>query len=126
VQMEKLVKGQSEETVSEKELEKKITEMEDALSRALDAVQTLGRPAEKKVIASGMDEMVTVPTEIAKEAVNRIQVAAETGDVMQIKSIAEELKSEFDAMMPFCDELVRLAEDFDFDGIQKLLLQSDS
>jgi len=126
VKMEKLVKGQSEKTVSEKELEEKIAEMEDALSQALDAVQTLGRPAEKKVIASGMDEMVTVPTEIAKEAVNRIQVAAEMGDVIQIKSIAEELKSEFDAMMPFCDELVRLAEDFDFDGIQKLLLQSDS
>ena len=126
VQMEKLVKGQSEETVSEKELEGKNAELEDALSQALDAVQTLGRPAEKKIIASGMDEMVTVPTEIAKEAVNRIQVAAETGDVMQIKSIAEELKSEFDAMVPFCDELVRLAEDFDFDGIQKLLLQSDS
>jgi two-component system sensor histidine kinase/response regulator len=126
VQMEKLVRGQSEETISEKELEEKIAEMEDALSRALDAVQILGRPAEKKIIASGMGEMLTVSTETAKEAVNRIQVAAETGDVMQIKSIAEELKSEFDAMVPFCDELVRLAEDFDFDGIQKLLLQSDS
>ena len=49
----------------------------------------------------------------------------EMGDVAQIKSIAEELKSESVAMAPTCDELVRLAEDFDFDGIQKLLLQSD-
>jgi hypothetical protein len=42
--------------------------------------------------------------------------------VVQILSIAKELKSEFDAMAPFCDELVRLAEDFDFDGIQKFML----
>jgi len=41
---------------------------------------------------------------------------------MKIKSIAEELKSESDAVAPFCDELVRLAEDFDFDGIQKFML----
>ena len=45
------------------------------------------------------------------------------GDVTQIKSIAEELKSASEAMAPFCDELVRLAEDFDFDGIQKLVLE---
>jgi len=29
------------------------------------------------------------------------------GDVMKIKSIAEELKSEFDTVAPFCDELIR-------------------
>jgi hypothetical protein len=67
-----------------------------------------------------------VPTEIAKEAVDRIQAAAEMGDVMQIKSIAQELKSESDSVAPFCDELVRLAEDFDFDGIEKLVLKLDS
>jgi hypothetical protein len=43
--------------------------------------------------------------------------------VVQIQSIAEELKSESDAMAPFCDELVRLAEDFDFDSIQKFMLK---
>jgi endo-beta-N-acetylglucosaminidase D len=44
------------------------------------------------------------------------------GDVMQSKSIAEDLKTESDAVAPFCDELVKLAEDFDFDGIKKLVL----
>jgi CheY-like chemotaxis protein len=126
VAMEKLVKGQSEETVSEKELAEKISELENALNRALDAVQTLGSPDQKKTIASGKDERVTVPTEIAKEAVDRIQAAAEMGDVMQIKSIAQELKSESDAVAPFCDELVRLAEDFDFDGIEKLVFELDN
>ncbi len=42
------------------------------------------------------------------------------------KSIAEELKSESDAVAPLCDELICLAEDFDFDGIQKFLLDLDT
>ena len=45
---------------------------------------------------------------------------------MKIKSIAEELKSEFNAVATFCNELVQLAEDFDFDSIQKLLLELGS
>ena len=52
----------------------------------------------------------------------RIKAAVELGDVMKIKSITEELKSQSDAMEPFCNELVQLAENFDFDGIQKFLL----
>ena len=64
--------------------------------------------------------------EQVKEATDRITAAAEMGDVNQIKSIAEELKSESDAMAPFCDELIRLADDFDFDGIQKIVLELDS
>ena len=47
-------------------------------------------------------------------------------DVMQIQSIAQELRSESDALASFCDELVRLAEDFDFDGIQKFVFELDS
>jgi hypothetical protein len=48
------------------------------------------------------------------------------GDVMQIQSIAQELKSESDVVAPFCDKLVQLADDFDFDGIQKFMLELDS
>jgi HPt (histidine-containing phosphotransfer) domain-containing protein len=126
VKMEKLVKGQSEKTVSEKELEEKIAELENALNRALDAVQTLGPTAEKKTIESSADGWAQVPPELIKKATEGIKAAAEMGDVTQIKSIAEELKSEFDAMAPFCDELVRLAEDFDFDGIQRWVDELDS
>jgi hypothetical protein len=57
---------------------------------------------------------------------DRINAAVEMGDMMQIKSIAEELMSESGAVAPFCDRIVRLAEDFDFDGIQNLLLEFDS
>ena len=45
---------------------------------------------------------------------------------MLIKSIADSLKSESDAMAPFCKRIVHLAEDFDFDGIQKLISELGS
>jgi two-component system sensor histidine kinase/response regulator len=122
VEMEKLVKGQTAKTASDKELNLKFAELENALEQALDAVRTLGPTAEKKTIASREDAQASVPPELMKKAMESIKVAAEMGDVAQIRSIAEELKSQFDAMAPFCDELVRLAEDFDFDGIQKFAL----
>jgi HPt (histidine-containing phosphotransfer) domain-containing protein len=125
VAMEKLVKGQSAETGSDEELNRKLSDLESTLDQALDAVQTLGPMAEKKTIASTGDEMPSVPPELAHKAADRIKAAAEMGDVMQIKTIAEELRSESDAVAPFCDELVRLAEDFDFDGIQKFLSDSN-
>jgi len=62
---------------------------------------------------------------LIRKATESIKAAVELGDVMKIKSIAEELKSESDALAPFCDELVNLAEDFDFDGIQKFRLELD-
>ena len=66
------------------------------------------------------------PPELIKKATESIKEAADMGNVAQIKSIAKELKSESDAMAPFCHELVRLAENFDFDGIQTFVLELDS
>jgi hypothetical protein len=54
-----------------------------------------------------------------------IKEATEMGDVTQIKSIAAKLLAESDTVAPFCDELIRLADDFDFDGIQKLVHELD-
>jgi hypothetical protein len=55
-----------------------------------------------------------------------IKSAVELGDVMKIKSIAEELKSESEDLAPLCDELVRLSDDFDFDGIQSFMFELNS
>ena len=64
--------------------------------------------------------------ELAKEISDRLKTAVEMGDVMKIQSIANELRSANDAMTPFSDTLIRLADDFDFDGVQKILLELDS
>jgi len=126
VAMETLVKGQAAETASDKELKRKLTDLESKLEQALEAVQIMGPIAEKKTIESTADEMSSVPPELAQKMVDRINAAAEMGDMIQIKSIAEELISESDAVTPFCNRIVRLAEDFDFDGIQNLLLELNS
>jgi signal transduction histidine kinase/response regulator of citrate/malate metabolism len=122
VAMEKLVKGQAAETASDKELNRKLADLASALKQALNAVQTLGPVAEKKTMGSTGDEMPSVPPELVRKVVDRIKAAVEMGDVMQIKSIVEDLKSESEAAAPFCNRIIRLAEDIDFDGIQKFLL----
>jgi hypothetical protein len=95
--------------------------LEKAIDQALEAVQILGHQAEEKIIEPSTEWLAEVPVEMLKEVSDRIKAAADMGDVIQIKSIAEELKSESDAMAPFCDELVRLADNFDFDGVKILL-----
>ena len=45
---------------------------------------------------------------------------------MQIKSLAETLRAESNAASPLFDELVKLADDFDIDGIEKLILDLGS
>ena len=94
-------------------------ELEKAVKQALAAVQTLGRPAEEKVIEPSADWPAEVPAAQIKEVTDRIKAAAEMGDVMQMSSIANNLKSEAPSMAPFCDKIIQLAEDFDFDGIQR-------
>jgi len=120
VAMEKLVKGQAAESASDKELNRKLTDLESALQQALDAVQSLGPGAAKKTIENMGGGMPSVPPELAQKVADRITAAAEMGDVMQIASIAKELKSESDVLTPFCDKITQLSEDFDLDGILKL------
>jgi polar amino acid transport system substrate-binding protein len=122
VEVEKLVKGQTDKTISNKELNQKFAELEKAINQALEAVQTLGPTADKKTIASNKEAIASVPPELIQKVAESIKAAVELGDVMKIMSIAEELKSESNAVAPLCDELIRLADDFDFDSIQKVML----
>ena len=43
------------------------------------------------------------------------------GDVTQIKSIAQELKSKSNAFEAFSDQCIQFAEDFDFEEIARLV-----
>jgi len=126
VEMETLVKGQAAETASDQELNRKLKDLESALEQTLEAVRILGPMAEKKTDEAIADEVSSILRELVRKVADRIKAAAEMGDMMQIKSIAEDLKSESDSAAPFCNRIVRLAEDFDFDGIQNLLLELDS
>jgi two-component system sensor histidine kinase/response regulator len=120
VEMEKLVKGE-QKSPSKKKLNQTFKELEKAIIQALEAVQTLGPKVEEKPSQPSEDEMAALPIEMAKDLMGRIREAAEMGDVTQIKSSAEELKSKSDAFASFSDRIVQLAEDFDFGGISKLV-----
>ena len=122
VAMEKLVKGQTAETADDKELHELFKNLESALEQGLDAVQSLEPMAERKTSEDIGDETLSIPPALTQEVVDRIKAAAEMGDVMQIQSIAADLKSESDAAAPFCNKILRLAEDFDFDGIITFVL----
>ena len=120
VAMEKLVKGQTAETAAHIELNRQLSALESALNEALDAVQTLGPRAESKAIEKTGNELPSVPAELARQAAGRIKAAAEMGDVLQVASIANALKSENKSLIPFCDRIIQLSEDFDLDGIINL------
>ena len=121
IEMEKLVKGGQAKAVSQKQLDPKFARLEKSINHALEAVQVLGPvPAEKPQRPSSK-EMTDLPLNLAEEAVDRIKEPAEMGDVTQIKSIVAELRSKSDAFAPIGDQFVQLAEDFDFEGIAKLV-----
>ncbi len=123
MELEGLVRGKVADTIDDLDLDRKFAGLENALGEALNAVQILGPTANKKTIESDNATKAPVPGELKKKITENIKEAAEMGDVMQIKSIADELKSESDVMGPICDELIQLAEDFDFDGIQKFVME---
>jgi len=125
VEMEKIVKGPNQKTGSDEELNRTFAQLETAINQALEAVQTLGPPIEEKSRDSSADWLAELPAEQVKEITDQIKAAADMGDVMQIASIAEELKSAAPSMTSFSDELIRLADDFDLDGIQQFLSDFD-
>jgi len=75
----------------------------------------LGSPVQEKPAAPSSVKLSAVPAELIKKLFSRIQEAVEMGDFKQINSIAGELKSRSKEMVPICDRLAQLAEDFDFD-----------
>ncbi len=123
VKMEKLVKGQTAQTTDDKELSRELTELQSALQQALDAVQTLKPTAESKSHESGKGEKTSIAPELPKEIAGDIKAAAEMGDVMKIKSIIEAFTAESETVDPFWAQLSQLADDFDFDGVQKCMLE---
>jgi len=125
INMEKLVKAWDARNVPQAELESKFTALESALHQALTAVQALGTSDSETSPEPSADAIAAVYPELPKDVLDRLKEAADMGDVMQVKTIAEKLMSESDAAAVFCSELVRLAEDFDFDGIHNILVEAD-
>ncbi|MGD8755495.1 MAG: PAS domain S-box protein [Desulfobacterales bacterium] len=120
VELEKGVKGGLQQGFSKEKLNQSFAELKNAFQAALSSVRILGpSPADetKRPPAAALAE---IPAELAKEAADRIRAAAEMGDVIRIKTIAEEFRSKSESFAPIADRFIQMAEDFDFDGISKL------
>ena len=125
VELETLVKGESQKAASDKALSQKFAELENALNHTLESVHTLELPTTDQETGPSVETKVTVPNELAKEAAERIGEAAEMGDVMEIKAITEALMSKSDAFAPIGKKIIALADDFEFDKIQNVLGELD-
>jgi CheY-like chemotaxis protein len=121
IDLEKLIKGDQKKAAPQKQLDQKFAKLEKTLNQALAAVQTLGPVPAQKTEQASADAMNALPPEVIGEAIDRIKEPAEMGDVTQIKSVAETLKSKSGAFTPIGDKFIQLAEDFDFEGISKLV-----
>jgi two-component system sensor histidine kinase/response regulator len=126
VNLEKLVKGVEKKTLLSKELNLKLSDLENALNQALESAQSLGVSAEENVCKLSGEEIAAIPAEFAQDIAKRIRDAAEMGDVMTLNAIAEEIKTHSDSCIPLGNQIIQMAEDFDLDGIQKLADNMDA
>ena len=118
--IEKLVKGKSADEISETEKNLAFAELKTALNQALEAVRAVWTSTAATAATDAATDLSGLAPEIVKAAAERLRNAAEMGDVASLQALAEELKAQSSALVPLCDNIVKLAEDFDFDGIVKL------
>jgi len=95
--------------------------MKTALEEALASCQTLERSDDKKSGSTTVGPSVTLPSDLARETAEQLQTAADMGDITNLKSIAEGLRSKSASYAVFSDKITRMAENFDFEGILKLV-----
>ncbi|MBW2705974.1 MAG: response regulator [Deltaproteobacteria bacterium] len=95
--------------------------MKTALEEALASCQTLERSDDKKSGSTTVGPSVTLPSDLARKTAEQLQTAADMGDITNLKSIAEGLRSKSASYAVFSDKITRMAENFDFEGILKLV-----
>jgi CheY-like chemotaxis protein len=89
----------------------------ESLGRALGAAGSL-IPAAAGVPTASIAG--SLPPDLAKEAAQRLRDAAEMGDVSGLADICKELAAKSGAFGPYRERVIRMADDFDFDGVRKL------
>jgi HPt (histidine-containing phosphotransfer) domain-containing protein len=103
------------------DLDSIFAEMKAALEQALASCQTLEGSDDKKAGTTTVGPSVILPSDLARETAEQLQTAADMGDITNLKSIAEGLRSKSASYGIFSDKITRMAEDFDFEGILKLV-----
>jgi signal transduction histidine kinase/CheY-like chemotaxis protein len=102
------------------EMNRTFAQLKDALDEALTASQSLDQSATEKIPPSDQEAIPQMPFELAKQTAERLENAADMGNISELKAIAKELRSTSGTYGDFSDTISRLAEDFDLEGILKL------
>jgi len=121
VELENLLSGKGDsQALPEAEVTPKLESLEKALDQALDAVKTLETSAKDNIPQSPAASAPSIPSELAQNMARRLREAVAMGDVTELATIAEDLKSRSDDLEPFAAKIARLTEDFKFDAILEL------
>jgi HPt (histidine-containing phosphotransfer) domain-containing protein len=90
----------------------------EELDRVIASLSALGETEESTPAAKG--ETTSLPPEVASEIATRLREAVELGDLAQLTQIASDLSDRKDSSSHYGEEISRLADDFDFDGLLEL------
>ena len=120
--LEKLVKhADGENLPATEDLNRKIAELDGSLNQAIQSIQVLWPPDQANPAAADNGVPPVIPPELARLAATRLRDAAEMGDISGVVSAIDELETRSDALTPYKEKIVQLADDFDFDGVLKLV-----
>jgi HPt (histidine-containing phosphotransfer) domain-containing protein len=102
------------------ELNRAYEAFRQSLGRAIHSVTSL-LPAAASPAAPAETAAGSLSPVLAREAATRLKEAAELGDMSGLAVICNELTAKSDVFAPYAARVARLADDFDFDGILKLV-----
>ncbi len=119
--LEKLVKYANKTNPPEPQaLSGALSAFEKLLTQALGAARSLAPQEDGPATALSAEPEPGLPAGLAREAAKRLREAADMGDVSELTSVAGEMLSRSGAFAPYRERVIRLADDFDFDGILAL------
>ena len=84
--------------------------------RSLQALQEVKPPG----LAAGGDQPASLPPELAREVAQRLRDAVEAGDVTELADVAAALTARTDSAAGYGEEIQRLTQEFDFEGLLQL------
>jgi HPt (histidine-containing phosphotransfer) domain-containing protein len=90
----------------------------EELDRVIASLSVLGEAEHSTPAAK--DETTSLPPEVAAETAKRLREAVEIGDLEELSQIASDLSARKENTSFYVEEITRLAEDFDFDGLLRL------
>ncbi len=118
-ELEKRLKH-ADENLSSEAVSAELSVFESRLNRAVESARSLTplTPAASQVVLPV--EVSEQTPALSREMIERLHDAAEMGDISGLKAIAAEMGSGSKEFVCYADRIVRMADDFDFDGILKL------